>query len=73
MTRVADPLLGVWTATQIRLCEYEVGMLWMIFIVLLILWLLGLGLHFGGASINLLLVVALAVLVIKLSGPRAMV
>jgi len=48
-------------------------MLWMIFIVLLILWLLGLGLHFGGVLINLLLVVALAVLVIKLSGPRATV
>ena len=44
-------------------------MLWTIFIVLLILWLLGLGLHFGGVLINLLLVVALAVLVIRLSGP----
>jgi hypothetical protein len=48
-------------------------MLWTIFVALLILWLLGLGLHFGGVLINLLLVVALAVLVIKLSGPRATV
>jgi hypothetical protein len=51
----------------------EVAMLWTIFVVLLVLWLLGLGLHFGGILINLLLVVALAVLVIQLSGPRATV
>jgi len=48
-------------------------MLWTIFVALLILWLLGLSLHFGGILINLLLVVALAVLVIQLSGPRATV
>jgi hypothetical protein len=48
-------------------------MLWTIFVALLILWLLALGLHFGGILINLLLVVALAVLVIQLSGPRATV
>jgi hypothetical protein len=51
----------------------EAAMLWTIFVVLLILWLLGLGLHFGGVLINLLLVVALAVLVIQLSGPQATV
>lgn len=51
----------------------EVAMLWTILAVLLILWLLGLSLHFGGVLINLLLVVALAVLIIKLSGPRATV
>ena len=69
MTRGGRPPLRGMDATQINLCECEVRMLWMIFIVLLILWLLGLGLHFGGVLINLLLVVALAVLVIRLSGP----
>ena len=55
-------------------CKSEaLRMLWTIFVALLILWLLGLGLHFGGVLINLLLVVALAVLVIQLSGPRATV
>jgi hypothetical protein len=49
-------------------------MLWTIFVVLLILWLLGFGLHFGGALIHLLLVVALVVLVINLlSGRRSTV
>jgi hypothetical protein len=49
-------------------------MLWTIFVVLLILWLLGFGLHFGGALIHLLLVVALVLLVINLlSGRRSAV
>jgi hypothetical protein len=49
-------------------------MLWTIFVVLLILWLLGFSLHFGGALIHLLLIVALAVLVINLlSGRRTAV
>jgi len=49
-------------------------MLWTIFVVLLILWLLGFGLHFGGALIHLLLAVALVVLVINLlSGRRSAV
>ncbi|MFZ0587428.1 MAG: lmo0937 family membrane protein [Candidatus Sulfotelmatobacter sp.] len=49
-------------------------MLWTIFVVLLILWLLGFSLHFGGALIHLLLVVALAVLIINLlSGRRTAV
>jgi hypothetical protein len=52
----------------------EVDMLWTIFVVLLILWLLGFSLHFGGALIHLLLVVALVVLVINLlSGRRSVV
>jgi hypothetical protein len=34
------------------------------------MWLLGLGLHVGGALIHLLLVVALVVLVINLLGGR---
>jgi hypothetical protein len=49
-------------------------MLWTIFVALLILWLLGFSLHFGGALIHLLLVVVLAVLVINLlSGRRTAV
>ena len=49
-------------------------MLWTIFVILLILWLLGFSLHFVGALIHLLLVVALVVLVINLlSGRRSAV
>lgn len=47
-------------------------MLWTILVVLLVLWLLGFGLHVGGGLIHLLLVVALVVLVINLvTGRRA--
>jgi hypothetical protein len=45
-------------------------MLWTICVVLIILWLLGFSLHFGGALIHLLLVVALAVLVVNLLSGR---
>jgi hypothetical protein len=45
-------------------------MLWTILVVLLVMWLLGFGLHVGGALIHLLLVVALVVLVINLLGRR---
>ena len=45
-------------------------MLWSILVVLLILWLLGFGLHIGGGLIHLLLVVALVVLVINLVSGR---
>lgn len=52
-------------------------MLWTIFVVLLVLWLLGLlgfSLHIGGALTHLLLVVGLVVLVINLlSGRRSAV
>ncbi len=49
-------------------------MLWTIFVVLVILWLLGFSLHFGGALIHLVLLVALAVLIINLlSGRRTAV
>jgi hypothetical protein len=48
-------------------------MLWTIFVALLILWLLGFSLHFGGALIHLLLVVAVVVLAIKMRTPRATV
>ena len=47
-------------------------MLWTIMVVLLILWLLGFGLHIGGGLIHLLLVVAVVVLIYNLvSGRRA--
>ncbi len=41
-------------------------MLWTILVVLLVLWLLGFGLHVGGSLIHLLLVVAVIVFVINL-------
>lgn len=47
---------------------------WAIVAVLLILWLLGFGLHIAGSLIHLLLVVALIVLVVDLlSGRRTVV
>ncbi|MFZ3211131.1 MAG: lmo0937 family membrane protein [Terriglobales bacterium] len=47
-------------------------MLWTIMVVLLILWLLGFGLHVGGGLIHLLLVVAVVVLIYNLvSGRRS--
>jgi hypothetical protein len=49
-------------------------MLWTIFVVLVILWLLGVSLHIGGGLIHLLLVVGLVVLVINLvSGRRSVI
>lgn len=49
-------------------------MLWTIFAILLILWLLGFGLHVGGGLIHLLLVVAVVVLIVNLiSGRRTVV
>ncbi len=41
-------------------------MLWTILVILLVLWLLGFGLHIGGGLIHLLLVIALVVFVINL-------
>jgi hypothetical protein len=47
-------------------------MLWTIMVVLLILWLLGFGLHVGGGLVHLLLVLAVVVLIYNLvSGRRA--
>jgi hypothetical protein len=43
---------------------------WAIVSVLLILWLLGFGLHVAGSLIHLLLVVAVVVLIIDLLGGR---
>jgi len=41
-------------------------MLWTILVVLVILWLLGFGMHVGGGLIHLVLVVALVVLIFNL-------
>jgi uncharacterized protein DUF5670 len=49
-------------------------MLWTIFAILLILWLLGFGLHVGGGLIHLLLIVAVVVLIVNLiSGRRTVI
>lgn len=43
-------------------------MIWTIIIVLLVLWLLGFGVNFGGSYIHTLLLIALIVLIVKLVG-----
>ena len=45
-------------------------MLWTILVVLVVLWLIGLIGHFGGALIHLLLVAALVIFVINLLSGR---
>jgi len=45
-------------------------MLWTIVAILLILWLLGFGFHFGGSLVHLLLVIALIVIVVNLLSGR---
>lgn len=45
-------------------------MLWTILVVLVVMWMLGFGLHVGGALIHVLLVAALVILVINLVGGR---
>ena len=48
-------------------------MLWTIFVILMVLWLLGLVAHVGGALIHLLLVIAVAVIIINLLTGRTAV
>ncbi len=48
-------------------------MLWTVFVILLILWLLGWGLHVAGSMIHLLLLLAIVVAVINLVTGRRMV
>ncbi len=43
---------------------------WMIVAILMVLWLVGFGLHVAGSLIHLLLVVAVVVLLIDLLGGR---
>ena len=45
-------------------------MLWTILVILLVLWLLGLIAHIGGALIHLLLVIALIIFIINLVSGR---
>ena len=45
-------------------------MLWTIFVVVLVLWLLGLSFHIAGSLIHLLLVVALIILIFNLISGR---
>ena len=45
-------------------------MLWTIVVILLILWLLGFGFHYGGSLVHLLLVIALIVIVVNLLSGR---
>lgn len=45
-------------------------MLWTIFAILIVLWLLGWGLHVAGSLVHLLLVIALIVAVINLVSGR---
>lgn len=48
-------------------------MLWTIFAILLVLWMLGWGLHVAGALIHLLLVLAVLILVVNLLSGRRVV
>jgi len=49
-------------------------MLWMIFVILLVLWLLGFSFHVAGGLIHILLVIAVVVLVFNLlTGRRSIV
>jgi hypothetical protein len=48
------------------------GLLWGIIVVLIVLWVLGFAMHFGGGLIHLLLVVAVILIVVNLlTGRRA--
>jgi hypothetical protein len=71
----AQPDGGNANRTQLLIRErWRDTMLWTIFVILLVLWLLGLIGHVGGALIHLLLVVAAVVLIINLlSGRRTVV
>lgn len=59
---------GIRRFSQMR--SHEI-MLWTIVVILLILWLLGFSFHVAGGFVHLLLVIALAVVVIRLLTGRA--
>jgi hypothetical protein len=42
------------------------GLLWAIIVVLFVLWLLGFALHFGGALIHLVLVIAVILIIFNI-------
>jgi Family of unknown function (DUF5670) len=54
--------------------QYEVAVLWIVFVILVVLWLVGLATAntFGG-FIHLLLIIALTVLLVQLMDRRRMV
>jgi len=59
-----------WTFIPGRPRRKGEGMLWTIFVILLVLWLLGFSFHVGGALIHLLLVIAVIVLLFNLFAGR---
>ena len=49
------------------------NILWLIIVILVILWLGGFAMHFGGPLIHLLLVIAVIVLIIQLITGRRVI
>jgi hypothetical protein len=52
--------------SRVLTCREKANMLWTVLVVLVILWVLGLGLNAGGSLIHLLLAVAVVVLFVNL-------
>jgi Family of unknown function (DUF5670) len=50
----------------------DFAMLWMIFAILLILWLVGVGYQIGGSLVHLLLVIAVLALIVHIVRPNAL-
>jgi len=48
-----------------------IGLLWSLVVILFIFWVLGLLMHFGGALIHLVLVVALVLVVVNILSGRS--
>ncbi len=46
------------------------GLLWTIIVILVVIWLLGFLLHFGGALIHIIIVVAVILLIVNLLSGR---
>ena len=65
-------LVGTWAKSSVGFGVGGIVMriAWVIVAVLMILWLLGVGLHIAGSLIHLLLLVAVVVLIIDLIGGR---
>ena len=65
------PRLRMRASCDLSTSTEENSMLWTVFVILIVLWLLGLIGHVAGGFIHLLLVVAVIVLVIRLVQGRA--
>ena len=63
---VLEILLDARLCREVRVNNRNKFMLWTILVILLVLWLVGLLGHVGGAFIHLLLVIALIVLILNL-------